>query len=194
MDGDPVVPAQSPVRWIGMTRGDEEEGREVHLWRVEVEPDDITTGWMRDPWEVRVAGQQRPSRRVVLVPQTDTLHSTQDRCESQAPEVRSCGLVHLDAITVGKCTQSGTRFEALGEMSDTESAFSLLAGDALLPRITQPTRGDVIWFDLHAPEVDLPALFLISARHVDPTHRRLGWNNRIHVHPACLLVGLPRQP
>ena len=45
MDVDPVVPAQSPVRWIDMTRGDEEEGKGVHHKRVEVEPDDITTGW-----------------------------------------------------------------------------------------------------------------------------------------------------
>ena len=36
MDVDPVVPAQSPVRWIDMTRGDEEEGRErstIGAWR-----------------------------------------------------------------------------------------------------------------------------------------------------------------
>ena len=44
MDVDPVVPAQSPVRWIDMTRRDEEEGREVHHWRVEVEPGHITHG------------------------------------------------------------------------------------------------------------------------------------------------------
>ena len=64
---DPV-PSQS-VRWIDMTRRDEEEGGEDHQMPVEVEPDDITGRMRRE----RVAGQQQPSRRVVLVPQTDTL-------------------------------------------------------------------------------------------------------------------------
>ena len=59
-----------------MTRADEEEGGEDHQRPVEVEPDDII-GWMRK--EERVAGQQRPCRCVVLVPQTDTSQSIQDR-------------------------------------------------------------------------------------------------------------------
>ena len=71
--------------------GDIDAWRRGRRWRsrpVEVEPDD-TVGWMRG--EERVAGQQRPSRRVVLVPLTDALQSIQDRCESPAPEVRNSG-------------------------------------------------------------------------------------------------------
>ena len=75
-----------------MTRGDQEESGEDQR-PVEVQPDDFA-GWMRR--EERVLDQQRPSRRVVLVPQTDTLQSIQDHRLVQ------------------------NRFEVLGEMSDTE--------------------------------------------------------------------------
>ena len=60
------------------------------------------------------------------------------------------------------------------------AGWSLLAGNELL---SYPTDG-VIWFNLRWPLVDLSTFFLVSARHVDPSHWRLGWNSRIHIHCA----------
>ena len=41
MDVYPVAPSQSAVHWVDMTRGDEEEGGDVHQRPVEVEDDTI---------------------------------------------------------------------------------------------------------------------------------------------------------
>ena len=79
-DVDRVVPCQSAVRWIDMTRGDDDEGGEVHQ---RLENDTI---WMRG--EERLVCQQRPSRRVVFGVETHNRFSPlQDtQLEGSRPE------------------------------------------------------------------------------------------------------------